>query len=194
MNILITNNTALIIVDVQNDFCPGGALPVSEGDKVVAVLNSYTKKFIERGLPVFLTRDWHPENHISFNAYGGTWPPHCIQDSNGAEFHHGLLIPTNAVIISKGTLSDKDAYSGFEDTNLSEYLKQRHIDRLFIGGLATDYCVKSTVLDAIKEGFQTVFLEDASRGVDVKAGDSDKAIKEMLSAGAIRIKLGDIGD
>ncbi len=192
MNILITNKTALIIVDVQNDFCPGGALPVPEGDRVVPVLNSYIPKFTEKGFPVYLTRDWHPYNHISFKAYGGIWPSHCIQDTEGAGFHRDLRIPSSAVIISKGTLSDKDAYSGFEGTNLSDNLKQRKIERLFIGGLATDYCVKSTVLDAIKGGFHAIFLEDASRGVDVTPGDSETAILEMLKEGAMAITIEEI--
>jgi len=192
MNIRITHNSALIIIDVQNDFCPGGALPVPEGDKVVPVLNRYIKKFSDKGLPIYYTRDWHPGNHVSFKSQGGIWPPHCVQDTKGAEFHDDLLIPHEAVIISKGTLPDKEAYSGFQGTGLADELKKKNIRKLFTGGLATDYCVKSTILDAIKDGFEIVFIADGSRGVEVKPGDSERAIGEMLSKGAIRVTFEDI--
>lgn len=194
MNINITNKSALIIVDVQNDFCPGGSLPVPEGDMVVPVLNAYSKRFIERGFPVYFTRDWHPENHISFKSEGGIWPPHCIQDTYGAKFHKGLFIPSVSVVISKGIYSDKDAYSGFQDTDLGVQLISRGIQRLFIGGLATDYCVKSTVLDGIRNGFEAIFLEDASKGVDVKVGDSERAAEEMLRQGAVKITIEDVDE
>ncbi len=192
MNIYLTNNSALIVVDVQNDFCPGGALPVPGGDKVVSVLNIYIRKFIERGLPIHFTRDWHPERHISFKSEGGIWPPHCIQGTGGARFHPELSIPSTAVTVSKGTEPGMDAYSGFQGTNLGSQIRARGIRRLFVGGLATDYCVKSTVLDALKEGFETVFLNDASKGVDVNPGDSERAVEEMLRAGAVKIILEDI--
>src|SRR3990172_11003184 len=192
MNICITHDSALIVVDVQNDFCPGGALPVAEGDKVVPVLNRYIRKFIDAGLPVYLTRDWHPGDHLSFKPQGGIWPMHCVQGTEGARFHPELSIPSVAVVISKGTAPGKEAYSGFQGTDLVSQLKQRQVRRLFIGGLATDYCVKSTVLDAIREGFEGVFLSDASMGVDVKPGDSERAIQEMLREGAIKIAIEDI--
>jgi len=187
MNICITHNSALIVVDVQNDFCPGGALPVAEGDKIVPVLNRYIRKFVEVGCPVYLTRDWHPGDHLSFKSQGGIWPVHCVQGTEGARFHPELSIPSLAVVISKGTDPGKEAYSGFQGTDLVSQLRQRQVRRLFIGGLATDYCVKSTVLDAIREGFEGVFLSDASMGVDVKPGDSERAIQEMLREGAIKI-------
>ncbi len=192
MNISVTDNSALIVVDVQNDFCPGGALPVREGDKVVPILDVYIQRFKERGLAVYFTRDWHPENHMSFKLQGGIWPPHCVQNTSGARFHPDLLIPSDAIIISKGIDPDRDAYSGFQGTDLYSLLKERDIRRLFIGGLATDYCVKSTVLDGLKSGFEVIFLADASRGVDVKPGDSQRAIEDMLREGAIKITLRDI--
>lgn len=192
MNICITDHSALIVVDIQNDFCPGGTLPVPEGNMIVPVLNAYIQKFIERGLPIYFTRDWHPVNHTSFKSQGGIWPPHCVQGTYGAQFHSDLSIPSTAAVISKGTVPDKEAYSGFQGTDLYSQLKTGHIRRLFIGGLATDYCVKSTVLDALKDGFEAVLLGDASKGVDVKPGDSERAIAEMLSKGAIRITYEDI--
>lgn len=185
MSISITSNSALIIVDVQNDFCPGGALPVPEGDMVVPVLNRYIKKFSDNGLPVYFTRDWHPADHISFKSYGGIWPSHCVQDTKGADFRDDLFIPRNAIIISKGTEPDREAYSGFQGAGLADELRMKGIHRLFIGGLATDYCVKSTVMDAIKDGFEVVFIADGSKGVDVRPGDSDRAVEEMLKAGAL---------
>ena len=192
MNICITHNSALIVVDVQNDFCPGGALPVTGGGQVVPLLNRYIRKFVEAGLPVYLTRDWHPSDHLSFKSQGGIWPVHCVQGTEGARFHPELSIPSLAVVISKGTDPGKEAYSGFQGTDLVSQLRQRQVRRLFIGGLATDYCVKSTVLDAIREGFEGVFLSDASMGVDVKPGDSERAIQEMLREGAIKITIEDI--
>lgn len=192
MNICITHNSALIVVDVQNDFCPGGALPVSEGDKVVPVLNRYIRKFIDAGLPVCLTRDWHPVDHLSFKSQGGIWPMHCVQGTEGARFHPELSVPSTAVVVSKGTDPAKEAYSGFQGTDLVPRLRYHQARRLFIGGLATDYCVKSTVMDAIREGFEAVFLYDASMGVDVKPEDSERAIQEMLTEGAIKITIEDI--
>ena len=184
--------SALIIVDVQNDFCPGGALAVREGDQVVAVLNRYIEAFEKAGGLIFLTRDWHPKNHCSFKAQGGPWPPHCIQETEGAEFHPHLKLPLNAVIISKATNPEADAYSGFEGTNLELYLKRKGTKRVFVGGLTTDYCVKQTVLDACRLGFETFLLTDAIRGVEVKKGDSEKAIEEMKKAGAIPITVDQI--
>lgn len=192
MNLCITHNSALIVVDVQNDFCPGGSLPVPGGGKVVPVLNRYIRRFVEAGRAVYLTRDWHPGNHRSFKLQGGIWPVHCVQGTEGARFHPELSIPSAAVVISKGTDPAKEAYSGFQGTDLTHQLKQRQVGRLFVGGLATDYCVKSTVQDAIREGFEAVFLYDASMGVDVKPGDSERAIQEMLREGAIKITIEDI--
>jgi len=192
--IINKNKDALIIVDVQRDFCTKGALPVPEGEKIVPVLNRYIKKFHEAGALIIATRDWHPSNHISFKNYGGRWPPHCIQETPGAEFHPNLKLPRETRVISKATSAEKEAYSGFDGTELERELRNAGIQRLFIGGLATDYCVKSTVLDALKLGFETVLLFDAIKGVDVNPGDSEKAIREMLERGAKKGFLNDFED
>lgn len=160
-----TDTDALIAVDVQNDFCFGGALPVPQGERVSGPLNRAILKFDT----LVLTRDWHPPDHCSFSDApeyrDGSWPPHCLQDSPGAEFHGELHAPLDAIVISKGTDPDREAYSGFKDTPLAEILRKRQIKRVFIGGLATDYCVKATALDALAEGFEVWLLEDACRGV-----------------------------
>ena len=180
---------ALIIIDVQNDFCPGGALPVAEGDQVVPALNRYIEKFRLAGLPIFATRDWHPDKTRHFKAYGGIWPPHCIQGSKGAEFRADLALPKDAVIISAGMAPDEEGYSGFEGRDdqvagLADLLRAYGVERIFVGGLATDYCVKHTVLDGLIQGFKVVLLEDAVRGVNLGPDDSQRAIEEMIRAGA----------
>lgn len=184
--------SALIIVDVQNDFCPNGALPVPEGDKIIPNLNIYIRRFSTLKRPVFVTRDWHPPDHISFRLRGGPWPPHCVQNTWGAELHKDLRLPKNTIIVSKAYERDKEAYSGFQGTDLAERLRALGIKRLFIGGLATDYCVKNTVLDALKEGFEAYLLEDAIKGIDAQPGDSEKAIKEMVEKGAKLVRLSDL--
>lgn len=180
---------ALILVDVQNDFCPGGALAVKDGDQVVPVLNRYIDQFRKAGLPIFATRDWHPKKTTHFNSGGGPWPPHCIQGSKGAQFHPNLKLPADALIVSTGMGADEDGYSGFlgiddRGVKLVDLLRKRGIERLFVGGLATDYCVKHTVLDGLKEGFKVVLLTDSTRGVNLTPGDSERAIAEMVQAGA----------
>jgi len=192
MNVSITSDSALIVVDVQVDFCPGGALPVPDGDKIIPFINRYIKMFKENNLPIIATRDWHPPNHISFKPYGGIWPIHCVQNTPGAAFHPKLKLPNNTIVISKATEPNKEAYSGFEGTDLSNILKSKGIKRLFIGGLATDYCVKNTVLDALKLGFQVFLLLDGTKGVNVNPDDSKKAIEEMIRKGAIAIKINNI--
>ena len=192
MKVKIGKGDALIVVDVQRDFCPGGALPVPRGDEVIPVLNEYLERFRRAGAAIYATRDWHPPNHKSFREYGGEWPPHCIQGTEGAEFHPNLKLPSDALIISKATEPDKEAYSGFEGTNLKESLESRGVKRVFVGGLATDYCVKSTVLDALKYGFEVFLLVDAVRGVDLQPGDSERAIEEMVRRGAKKITLSDL--
>ncbi|RLE52907.1 MAG: bifunctional nicotinamidase/pyrazinamidase [Candidatus Methanomethylicota archaeon] len=189
LKIKVGRKDALIIVDVQKDFCPGGALPVPEGDKIIPNLNKYVEIFRKNGGKIYATRDWHPENHISFKEYGGLWPKHCVQGTEGAEFHPNLKLPEDAVIISKGTDPLREAYSGFEGTDLKKKLKQEGIVRVFVGGLATEYCVKNTVLDAIKFGFETVLLMDAIKGIDLKPSDSRKAIDEMVKRGVKTVKL-----
>ncbi len=188
---------ALVIVDVQNDFCPGGSLAVPEGDKVVPVLNRYVERFAALKGPIFASRDWHPLVTKHFQAYGGVWPPHCVQGTKGAEFHADLKLPSDAVVVSKGMDPDADAYSCFqaEDPNRMPFaaaLGEWGAQRLFVGGLATDYCVKATVLDALREGFQVVVLEDVIRAVDVSPGDGAKALEEMRAAGAIFATLSDL--
>lgn len=191
-NLKPAEGDALIIVDVQNDFLPGGNLGVPDGDAVLPVMNRYLELFRRAGLPVYATRDWHPEGHCSFKAQGGPWPPHCVAESEGAAFARELKIGEDVDVISKATTVEKDAYSGFEGTNLAERLRKQKINRLFIGGLATDYCVLNTVKDALREGFQVLLLEDGIRGVEVNAGDSEKAIEEMHALGARSIRLEDV--
>ena len=187
MTITIGKTTALVVVDFQLDFCPGGALPVPEGDKVVPVLNEYIKRFAAAGAPIILTRDWHPPDHSSFKSQGGPWPPHCVRNSEGAKFHPSLKVPPEAEIVSKD--GKEDAYSMFQGTNLAERLRQRGVKTLFVGGLATDYCVKETILDGLKENFEVYHLDDASRGVNVKPGDSLNALQLVTTKGCKRITL-----
>jgi nicotinamidase/pyrazinamidase len=175
---------ALIIVDVQNDFLPGGALAVPNGDEIIPVLNGYIKQFTTKGLPVFATRDWHPADHCSFKEQGGTWPPHCVAKTDGANLSKDLRLPKKTYIISKAIYADNDVYSGFGGTNLHAKLTEMGIKRVFIGGLATDYCIKSTVLDALNHGYQTHYLRDACRAVNVNPEDGSDAEKIMLRAGA----------
>ncbi len=174
---------ALIVVDVQNDFCPGGALAVSHGDEVVAPLNQLIEDFLERGEPVFKSRDWHPPTTKHFAAYGGTWPVHCVQETKGAQFHPGLLDDIHIRVVSKG-LGDEDCYSAFDETDLALQLQRLGVEEVWVGGLATDYCVKSTVLDARKQGFKVKAIKDAMRAVDLQPGDGERAIEEMRNAGA----------
>ncbi|HYA37002.1 MAG TPA: nicotinamidase [Candidatus Methylomirabilis sp.] len=180
---------ALIVVDVQNDFLPGGSLAVPEGDRVVPVLNRYVEIFAARALPVYATRDWHPTNHCSFAAQGGPWPPHCVAGSTGAAFAPGLKLPTQITIISKATAIDQDAYSGFEGTDLDARLKALGVRRVFVGGLATDYCVLNTVRDARRHGYDVYFLTDAIRAVNVKPDDGQRAEEEMRRLGAKPVTL-----
>jgi len=182
---LLQVGDALVIVDVQLDFLPGGRLVVPHGDEVVAVLNGYIAAFRQRGLPIVATRDWHPPDHCSFQAQGGPWPRHCVAGSQGAGFATLLELPCETIIVSKATSPDKDAYSGFEGTELDALLHKAGVGRVFVGGLATDYCVLNTVRDALKLGYLTVLLLDAIRAVDVHAGDGERAIAEMLQGGAI---------
>jgi len=180
---------ALVIVDVQNDFCPGGTLAVPDGDAVVAPLARAAQRFATVGAAVYATRDWHPSRTKHFKEHGGLWPPHCVQGTKGAEFHAGLVLPASTTIVSKGRNPDEDAYSAFQSEDergrpFGEVLRSRHITRLFVGGLATDYCVKATVLDALRAGLQVVVLDDAIRAVDLTPGDGERALVEMTVAGA----------
>ena len=180
----MASKKALIVVDVQNDFCPGGSLAVAEGDKVVAPLNELMKEFLDRGEPVYKTRDWHPEKTKHFAIYGGTWPIHCVQNTPGAEFHPDLLSDPRITVISKGFDERADGYSGFDGTELAQLLRDEGINEVWVGGLATDYCVKQTVIDGVRNGFKVKALADAMRPVNVNPDDGKKAIDEMKEAGA----------
>ncbi len=182
---------ALVIVDAQNDFCPGGALAVADGDQIVQTLNRYIDIFSKAHCPIFATRDWHPAKTSHFKDYGGPWPVHCVQQSYGAEFHPALRLGS-AAVLSKGMAADQDSYSGFQATNssgtlLADLLRRDGIERIFVGGLATDYCVKHTVLDGLTHGFKVVLLADAVRAVNLAPNDGAVAIDEMIRAGAVRL-------
>ena len=175
---------ALIMVDMQNDFLPGGVLAVPGGEKVILPLNRYIREFEQLGLPVFATRDWHPRSHCSFREQGGPWPSHCVAGTRGAEFHPQLRLPRGLHVISKATRPEAEAYSGFQGTNLAQRLRHMGCRRVFIGGLATEHCVRATVLDACAAGFAATVLTDAVRALDARPGDGERALSEMQAAGA----------
>ena len=184
-----TDRSALLIVDVQKDFCPGGSLAVAGGDRVVPVLNRHIADATARGWPVYASRDWHPAVTGHFQAYGGEWPPHCVQNTEGATFHPELRLPSSVTVITKGESPDDPGYSALgghtpDGKTLSEALQEGNIDHLYVGGLATDYCVKQSVLDARRMGLKVTVLGDAIAGVDVQSGDSTRAIDDMRRAGA----------
>ena len=186
----MNRHVALIIVDVQIDFCPGGSLAVPGGDAIIPVINRYIKIFRSRGLPVFATRDWHPPVTSHFRESGGLWPPHCVQGSVGARFHPSLKLPDDVIIVSKGMDPESDDYSSFQATletgsPLQEYLRNAGVTKLFICGLATDYCVRATSIDALEAGLEVTVLKDAIKGVDINAGDSARALEEITKAGAL---------
>lgn len=183
----ITSDDALLIVDVQNDFCPGGALAVEEGDQIIPVINEWIRHFADHGSPVFSSRDWHPAHHLSFGKEGGQWPRHCLQDTKGAAFHHDLELPKSATIVTKGVRFDQDQNSAFDQTGLEVHMQRKGIRRLFIAGLALDVCVLATAMDARKHGFETVLILDATR--PVKASSGHKALSTMRAAG-VRILEG----
>jgi nicotinamidase/pyrazinamidase len=183
---------ALLIVDVQKDFLPGGRLGVAGGNEIIPVLNRYIERFEAEGLSLFATRDWHPERHTSFKDQGGPWPAHCIAESDGAEFPSGLKLPKSAHLIFKGVTLEKDAYSGFEGTDLHERLQTARAERLFVGGLATDYCVLNTVRDALARGYAVCLMTDAIKAVNVQPDDGRRAIEEMTSLGAVPIEISDV--
>jgi nicotinamidase/pyrazinamidase len=185
----MAQNAALLIVDVQNDFCPGGALAVPGGDRVVEPLSRVAECFAAAGLPVLASRDWHPPVTRHFSGSGGAWPPHCVQDTPGAGYHSGLRLPEGTLVISKGIDPDSDAYSAFDGrgldgSTLGDILAALCVKHLFVGGLATDYCVLATVQGALRAGYTVTVLADAIAGVDISPGDSEKAAEEMRLAGA----------
>ncbi len=173
---------ALIIVDVQNDFCPGGALPIARGDEVVPVLNRWIRAAAAAGVPVYASRDWHPAGHLSFAESGGQWPVHCVQDTEGARFHPRLALPRSAVVVTKGVRFDRDQYSVFHETGLANRLRADGIGRVWVGGLAQDVCVRASVVDALREGFAAVVIADGTLPVTPAGGE--EANKEMRQAGA----------
>lgn len=183
---------ALLIVDMQNDFCPGGKLPIEEGDIIIDRINWYIDRFKENGFAIIASRDWHPSLSSHFKDYGGNWPAHCIQETEGASFHPKLKLPESAIIISKGIIKDEDGYSAFDGSDnkgrfLSKVIKDTGIKEIFVCGLATDYCVKASVLSALNEGFKVYLLTDAIKGVNLNPGDSERAKNEMSDKGAILI-------
>jgi nicotinamidase/pyrazinamidase len=184
----IMENDALIVVDVQNDFLPGGALAVTEGHRVIGPLNELMPRFSH----VYATRDWHPRNHKSFSAHGGPWPHHCVQGSLGAEISPKLDHGHIHAVISKGTDTETEGYSAFDGTDLEQRLRAEGIERLFVAGLATDYCVKATVLDARKRRFPVVVVTDAVAAVKVKPEDEMAAINAMRAAGCTLAHSGEI--
>jgi nicotinamidase/pyrazinamidase len=175
---------ALLLVDVQIDFMPGGALGVRHGDAVIAPLNAAIDRFRTARLPIYASRDWHPPDHCSFAAQGGPWPVHCVAGSPGAAFAPALALPPDVRIVSKATEVGRDAYSAFDGTDLAERLQEDGVQRLFIGGLATDYCVRWTVQDALAHGYEVVVLRDAVRPVDVRPGDGARALRAIQRRGA----------
>lgn len=183
----------LVITDVQNDFVTG-SLAVRGGAEIIPMLNRYAVAFAARSLPVFATRDWHPRDHCSFRERGGPWPPHCVADTSGADFAPGLALPPDTTIVSKATRPDREAYSAFSGTDLDASLRSRGARRLFIGGIATDYCVLQTVRDARGLGYPVFLLTDVIRAVDVAPDDGAKAVAAMRQAGAEAIEIGAIED
>jgi nicotinamidase/pyrazinamidase len=179
---MLRSGDALLIVDVQKDFCPAGALPIEDGDKIVPVLNRWISAALAKAVPIYASRDWHPVGHVSFKESGGLWPPHCIQDSDGARFHPDLKLPRSVVKVTNGARFDKDQNSAFDETGLAGAMRKAGIQRLFVGGLAEDVCVLATVLDGRREGFEVVLITDATRPLTPQGGE--EAREKMRHAGA----------
>ncbi|MGH7436255.1 MAG: isochorismatase family protein [Polyangiaceae bacterium] len=178
---------ALVIVDVQNDFLPGGSLAIPGGDEVIPVLNGCIHRALVRGAGIFATCDWHPLGHTSFHERGGPWPPHCVQGTWGAELASALRLPAEALVFPKGADPARDALSAFEGTTMDVTLRTLGVQRLLVGGLATDYCVLNTVRDARAKAFDVVLLVNAIRGVDPRR--SQAAVDEMVARGATLLSL-----
>jgi nicotinamidase/pyrazinamidase len=185
-------NKALLLVDIQNDFCSGGKISVPKGDSVVPACNAYIKLFAAAGLPVFASRDWHPEKTKHFQEYGGIWPAHCVQNTLGAEFHPNLKLPSDAFIISKGQRPEDDSYSAFQGrdesgSTLDELFKNLGVLELYVGGLATDFCVKHSVLDGLHNNYSVHLLTDAIKGVNMFfTDDIYRSVEIMERYGAIK--------
>ncbi|MEJ2699828.1 MAG: isochorismatase family protein [Desulfuromonadales bacterium] len=178
---LLHQGDGLLIVHVQVDFCPGGALPAPEGDKVVPVLNRWIEAAQEKGIPVYASRDWHPHRHVSFEKEGGQWPPHCLQDSPGARFHPDLRLPENVVKVTSGTRFDFDQYSAFKETGFTKLLRKDGIKRLWLGGLVLEYCVLESALGARDEGFEVGLIKAGTRSLTPE-GERD-ALEKLRAAG-----------
>ena len=190
--IAFTREDALLVIDMQRDFLPGGALGVPKGDEVLAPVNRLLRLFGNQGLPIYASRDWHPENHCSFAARGGPWPPHCVAGTPGAAFSSQLDLPAGAIVVSKADTADLDAYSAFNGTNLAARLRERGVRRVVVCGLATDYCVLNTVIDARENGFEVLVVPEAMRAVDVAPGDGERAMARMTGLGAGAVTLDDL--
>ncbi|MCX6680116.1 MAG: bifunctional nicotinamidase/pyrazinamidase [Methanothrix sp.] len=185
----LDSKKALLVVDVQNDFCPGGALGIPGGHKIIPILNRCIKFFEKENLPIIVTRDWHPKVTKHFEQFGGVWPEHCVEGSLGAQFHPDLELPKDPLVMSKGMDPEKDSYSAFHATDssgraLENILEIFGVAEIYIGGLATDYCVKYSALDALKAGLKVLILTDAVAGVNLQPEDSRVALQEMVSRGA----------
>jgi nicotinamidase/pyrazinamidase len=181
---------ALLVVDVQNDFCEGGALAVPGADRAIEAANRYLEEAATRGMTIYASRDWHPAMTRHFRLYGGEWPVHCVQGTPGARFHDALRLPATTVVVSKGEHADRPGYSAFEGhtpegAGLLADLRRRGVDHLYVAGLATDYCVRASVVDALAAGLRATVLEDAIAGVDLRPGDSARALHEMRERGAV---------
>jgi nicotinamidase/pyrazinamidase len=171
---------ALLIIDFQNDFCPGGALAVAEGDQIAEPIGRLWERFDH----VFATRDWHPPDHSSFETEGGPWPVHCVQGTPGAELHPSMDEVEIEAIVDVGREREDQGYSGFEKSDLAEMMRERGVEEVAVCGLATDYCVRASAIDACREGFDTTVVTDAIRAVDVEPGDGERAVEDMQAAGA----------
>ncbi|MEO7863064.1 MAG: isochorismatase family protein [Nitrospirales bacterium] len=185
--------SALLLVDLQNDFFPGGALAVPEANSLIPLINAYIKHFSRQGWPILATRDWHPANHSSFTEQQGPWPTHGVQGSRGAQFHSDLVLPPGMMVISKGTDPKKDSRSGFDGTSLADRLEDLNVQTLYVLGLPTEHCVKHTVLDGCQRGLRVVLLTDATKGGIPKQDDSRNALQEMADAGACLANSSDMG-
>ncbi len=186
----LTAKDALIAVDVQNDFCPGGALAVADGDRVIPVLNDWLRRAAATDAVIVASRDWHPADHCSFSEQGGPWPLHCVRETEGAQFHPALALPQDTLVVNKGEAQERDNYSAFDGTGLAERLREQGVERIWVGGLAQDVCVKATVIDGCEAGFETHLIAAATRPVEVEPGDGERAIAAMRAAGA-RIEAND---
>jgi nicotinamidase/pyrazinamidase len=181
---------ALLLVDPQNDFCPGGSLPVAEGDQVMPVLSEWAATAEQSGVPIFVSRDWHPPRTTHFQELGGVWPPHCVQGTFGAQFHPALRVPASAVVVSKGMGETEDAYSAFQardaaGTLLADLLRARGVKHVYVMGLATDYCVKASALGGLEHGFQVSLVQSGCRAVDLQPGDGHAALSAVQTAGGV---------